>query len=65
MLETDLVLPRRISQIEMNQLNETLFCGCIACAAQGHREEGGTYLVNMKEKHKIAKQLCGIDADNQ
>ncbi len=29
--------------IEMNHLNETLFCGCIACAAEGHREASGTY----------------------
>jgi len=29
--------------IEMNHLNETLFCGCIACAAEGHREPCGTY----------------------
>ncbi len=27
----------------MNHLNETLFCGCIACAAEGHREPCGTY----------------------
>ncbi len=33
--------------IEMNQLNETLYCGCIACAAQGHREASGTYLVDV------------------
>jgi 4-hydroxybutyryl-CoA dehydratase / vinylacetyl-CoA-Delta-isomerase len=32
--------------IEMNQLNETLYCGCIACAAEGHREPSGTYYVN-------------------
>lgn len=32
--------------IEMNHLNETLFCGSIACAAQGHREPSGTFLVN-------------------
>ena len=29
--------------IEMNHLNETLFCGCIACAAEGHKEPSGTY----------------------
>lgn len=29
--------------IEMNHLNETLFCGCIACAAEGHREASGTF----------------------
>jgi 4-hydroxybutyryl-CoA dehydratase / vinylacetyl-CoA-Delta-isomerase len=29
--------------IEMNHLNETLFCGCIACAAEGHREPSGTF----------------------
>jgi 4-hydroxybutyryl-CoA dehydratase/vinylacetyl-CoA-Delta-isomerase len=32
--------------IEMNQLNETLYCGCIACAAEGCREPSGTYSVN-------------------
>ena len=31
--------------IEMNQLNETLYCGCIACAAEGYRESSGTYSV--------------------
>jgi 4-hydroxybutyryl-CoA dehydratase/vinylacetyl-CoA-Delta-isomerase len=29
--------------VEMNHLNETLFCGCIACAAEGHKEPCGTY----------------------
>jgi len=33
--------------IEMNHLNETLFCGCIACASEGYREESGTYCVNI------------------
>ena len=32
--------------IEMNQLNETLYCGCIACASEGHPEPSGTYLVD-------------------
>ncbi|TAL32365.1 MAG: 4-hydroxybutyryl-CoA dehydratase [Spirochaetes bacterium] len=32
--------------IEMNQLNETLYCGCIACASEGHCEPSGTYYVN-------------------
>jgi 4-hydroxybutyryl-CoA dehydratase / vinylacetyl-CoA-Delta-isomerase len=32
--------------IEMNQLNETLYCGCIACASEGHREPSGTYYVD-------------------
>ena len=32
--------------IEMNHLNETLFCGCIACASEGFREDCGTYSVN-------------------
>ena len=30
--------------IEMNQLNETLYCGCIACASEGRPEPSGTYL---------------------
>lgn len=32
--------------IEMNHLNETLYCGCIACASEGHAEPSGTYYVN-------------------
>ena len=32
--------------IEMNHLNETLYCGCIACASEGHKEPSGTYYVN-------------------
>ena len=32
--------------IEMNQLNETLYCGCIACASEGYREPSGTYSVD-------------------
>ena len=32
--------------IEMNHLNETLFCGSVACASQGHKAPSGTYLVN-------------------
>jgi 4-hydroxybutyryl-CoA dehydratase / vinylacetyl-CoA-Delta-isomerase len=32
--------------IEMNHLNETLYCGSIACAAEGHREPSGTFYVN-------------------
>jgi 4-hydroxybutyryl-CoA dehydratase/vinylacetyl-CoA-Delta-isomerase len=33
--------------IEMNHLNETLYCGCIACASEGHKEPSGTYCVNV------------------
>ncbi len=32
--------------IEMNHLNETMFCGSLACAAEGHKEPSGTFLVN-------------------
>jgi 4-hydroxybutyryl-CoA dehydratase/vinylacetyl-CoA-Delta-isomerase len=32
--------------IEMNQLNETLYCGCIASASEGHPEPSGTYYVD-------------------
>ncbi len=32
--------------IEMNHLNETLYCGCIACASEGHREPSGTWYVD-------------------
>lgn len=32
--------------IEMNHLNETLYCGCIACATEGNREPSGTYAVH-------------------
>lgn len=32
--------------IEMNHLNETLYCGCIACASEGKKQPSGTYLVD-------------------
>ncbi len=32
--------------IEMNHLNETLFCGSLACAAEGRAEPSGTYSVD-------------------
>lgn len=32
--------------IEMNHLNETLYCGSIACASEGHKEPSGTYSVS-------------------
>ncbi|MFZ5563903.1 MAG: 4-hydroxyphenylacetate 3-hydroxylase family protein [Thermodesulfobacteriota bacterium] len=32
--------------VEMNHLNESLFCGSLACAATGHKEPSGTYYVN-------------------
>ncbi len=32
--------------IEMNQLNETLYCGCIACASEGRPEPSGTWYVD-------------------
>ena len=32
--------------VEMNHLNETLYCGCIACASEGGKESSGTYSVN-------------------
>ncbi len=32
--------------VEMNHLNETLYCGCIACAAEGHEEPSGTWYVD-------------------
>ena len=32
--------------IEMNHLNETLYCGCLACASEGHKEPSGTYCVD-------------------
>jgi 4-hydroxybutyryl-CoA dehydratase/vinylacetyl-CoA-Delta-isomerase len=32
--------------VEMNHLNETLYCGCIACASEGHCEPSGTYYVD-------------------
>jgi 4-hydroxybutyryl-CoA dehydratase/vinylacetyl-CoA-Delta-isomerase len=32
--------------VEMNHLNETLYCGCIACASEGYKEPSGTYSVN-------------------
>ncbi|MCX7679651.1 MAG: 4-hydroxybutyryl-CoA dehydratase, partial [Spirochaetes bacterium] len=32
--------------IEMNHLNETLYCGCIACAVEGKKQPSGTFLVD-------------------
>jgi 4-hydroxybutyryl-CoA dehydratase / vinylacetyl-CoA-Delta-isomerase len=32
--------------IEMNHLNETLYCGCISCAGEGARTPSGTYVVD-------------------
>jgi 4-hydroxybutyryl-CoA dehydratase/vinylacetyl-CoA-Delta-isomerase len=33
--------------VEMNHLNETLYCGCVACASEGHKEPSGTYNVDV------------------
>ena len=45
--------------VEMNHLNETLYCGCIACASEGHMEESGTYLVDVLlaniHKHNVTR----------
>ncbi|RJQ77934.1 MAG: 4-hydroxybutyryl-CoA dehydratase [Desulfobacteraceae bacterium] len=32
--------------IEMNHLNETLYCGCISCASEGCKMPSGTYVVD-------------------
>nr|MDA8403433.1 4-hydroxybutyryl-CoA dehydratase [Desulfobacteraceae bacterium] len=32
--------------IEMNHLNETLYCGSLSCAAEGHAEPSGTWCVD-------------------
>jgi 4-hydroxybutyryl-CoA dehydratase/vinylacetyl-CoA-Delta-isomerase len=45
--------------IEMNHLNESLYCGCIACASEGHREPSGTYCVDILlsnvHKHNVTR----------
>ena len=45
--------------VEMNHLNETLFCGCIACASQGNKEPSGTFHVNTLlanvHKHNVTR----------
>jgi 4-hydroxybutyryl-CoA dehydratase/vinylacetyl-CoA-Delta-isomerase len=45
--------------VEMNHLNETLYCGCIACASEGHKEPSGTYNVNVLlanvHKHNVTR----------
>ena len=33
--------------VEMNHLNETLYCGSVACASEGHKEPSGTYSVDV------------------
>jgi len=45
--------------VEMNHLNETLYCGCIACASEGQKKSSGTYSVNTLlanvHKHNITR----------
>jgi len=45
--------------VEMNHLNETLYCGSIACASEGHKEACGTYLVEVLlaniSKHNVTR----------
>jgi 4-hydroxybutyryl-CoA dehydratase/vinylacetyl-CoA-Delta-isomerase len=45
--------------IEMNHLNETLYCGCLACASEGKKKLSGTYLVNTLlaniHKHNVTR----------
>ncbi len=45
--------------VEMNHLNESLFCGTLACAYEGHAEPGGTYIVDALKanvfKHNITQ----------
>ena len=45
--------------VEMNHLNETLYCGCIACASEGQKEASGTYSVNTLlanvHKHNVTR----------
>lgn len=45
--------------VEMNHLNETLYCGCIACASEGQKEPSGTYHVNTLlanvHKHNVTR----------
>jgi 4-hydroxybutyryl-CoA dehydratase/vinylacetyl-CoA-Delta-isomerase len=45
--------------VEMNHLNETLYCGCIACASEGHCEPSGTYMVDTLlanvHKHNVTR----------
>lgn len=45
--------------VEMNHLNETLYCGSLACALEGHREASGTFLVNLLlanvHKHNVTR----------
>jgi 4-hydroxybutyryl-CoA dehydratase/vinylacetyl-CoA-Delta-isomerase len=45
--------------VEMNHLNETLYCGCIACASQGHKEPSGTFNVDILlanvHKHNVTR----------
>jgi 4-hydroxybutyryl-CoA dehydratase/vinylacetyl-CoA-Delta-isomerase len=45
--------------VEMTHLNETLYCGCIACASEGHCEPSGTYMVSTLlanvHKHNVTR----------
>jgi len=44
--KTDRASHVRDKIVEMNHLNETLYCGCLACASEGHQEPSGTYAVD-------------------
>jgi 4-hydroxybutyryl-CoA dehydratase / vinylacetyl-CoA-Delta-isomerase len=45
--------------VEMNHLNESLFCGTLACAYEGHAEPSGTFIVDALKanvfKHNITQ----------
>jgi 4-hydroxybutyryl-CoA dehydratase/vinylacetyl-CoA-Delta-isomerase len=45
--------------VEMNHLNETLYCGCFTCACQGYKGPSGTYSVNTLpanvHKHNVTR----------
>jgi 4-hydroxybutyryl-CoA dehydratase/vinylacetyl-CoA-Delta-isomerase len=45
--------------VEMNHLNETLYCGCLACASEGNKTAAGTYLVDVLlanvHKHNVTR----------
>lgn len=45
--------------VEMNHLNETLYCGAIACASLGYKEPSGTFMVDTLlanvHKHNVTR----------
>jgi 4-hydroxybutyryl-CoA dehydratase/vinylacetyl-CoA-Delta-isomerase len=50
--------------IEMNHLNETLYCGCIACASEGNKEPSGTHPLSLRHFTHRPGHCRRVDGDH-